>query len=276
MQYETFFYNKRWWVRCEKRLLGGYSGNDLRSYVFPLYTPQGVLVLQEAPPDHPHHQGICAGLEIDGHDLWNAGSFGKARHRQVAAPEATDLSPVISESGVTFTHSVDWWSEEGKRLLRERRSVTLKALSHMTMVDWISEFSSPNGGAELGQTKEAGIGMRVPPHWETRLGGQIRNASGQVGEAECFDRNSAWINVQGAASGTQKAGIILMPGPRSKAYPWFTRDYGLHLYNPSRHHPIILNDSEKVTWSVRVFAYDGDLSIDQINTQVPNLPSAMV
>ena len=82
MTYDVVHYNSRLWVSQDQRLIAGYNANELRSYVFPLYTPDGMLVIQEAPPDHPHHQGIWAGLEIDGHDVWNAGSFKVPRNRQ--------------------------------------------------------------------------------------------------------------------------------------------------------------------------------------------------
>src|SRR5215217_223683 len=119
MDYRVRYYNARWWVSYGERLLGGYSANELRSYIFPLYTPQGMLVLQEAPPDHPHHQGIWAGLEIDGNDLWNAGSFGRARHSQRTVPALDALQPQLSPSGVDFVHQVQWRTEEGTLLLSE-------------------------------------------------------------------------------------------------------------------------------------------------------------
>ena len=123
MTYESWYSNGRWWVLFANTLIGGYSANQLRSYHFPLYTPAGVLVIQEAPPDHPHHQGIWAGLEIDGHDLWNAASFGKARHHQTSRPPLGDLSPIVDESGVTFVHEIAWESLDGRPLLHEERTV---------------------------------------------------------------------------------------------------------------------------------------------------------
>ena len=261
MSYETTFYNARWWVTYQGRLLGGYTANRLRPYVFPFYSPQGMLVLQESPPDHPHHQGICLGLEIDGHDLWNAGSFGKPPHPQKMEPALKALQPTITDDEVRFVHTVRWMTDSGEELLKETRGITFSAGNDLNLVTWQSIFTSPNKATDLGQTKEAGIGVRVPPQWETRFGGQIRNAGGDVGEAACFDKPSPWLNVQGPAVGESKAGLIIKPLPHSEACPWFVRDYGPQLYNPLRHHPITLSRGDSFTWSVQVIAYDGDRSI---------------
>lgn len=263
MPYETRFYNSRWWVLSDDRLIGGYNAVELRSYVFPLYTPAGVLVVQEAPPDHPHHQGIWAGLEIDGHDLWNAGSFGKARHRQTNPLPLAELKPTVDESGVTFAHEIRWETEDGAPLPYEQRSVRVFTADDCTRVDWQSEFSALDQPVTLGQTKEAGVAVRVPPHWETSFGGVIRNAAGAVGEAACFDSDSPWLSIEGSAGNGQAAGVVLLP--RSQPCPWFTRDYGCHVYNPLRHGAVHLQTGESFELALTVLAYDGSRSVGEID-----------
>ncbi len=265
MAYDVINYNARLWVTEHGRLLAGYTANELRGYLFPLYTPNGALVLQECPPDHPHHQGICAGLEINGHDLWNAGSFGKPRHRQTLQPSLRDLEPTIAADGVTFHHAVRWETVEGEDLLHEARTVRIRSAAECTVVEWQSTFRQPEKVVHLGQTKESGIGVRVPPHWETRFGGQIRNAQGDVGESTCFDKVSPWLNVEGRVVGETQAGVIFAPAPESEQCPWFTRDYGLHVYNPARHHPFTLQPGEQIVWRVKVLAYDGARDVETLH-----------
>lgn len=266
MTYTTRFYNSRWWVLADDRLVGGYNANELRSYVFPLFTPAGVLVIQEAPPDHPHHQGIWAGLEIDGHDLWNAGSFGKARHRQTNGIPLAEIPPAVDATGVTFHHEAVWETVDGTSLLREQRTVRLAAGGDCTQVDWRSIFSPADHPADLGQTKEAGLALRVPPHWETAFGGVIRNAAGGVGEAACFDSDSPWLNIQGSAGNGAQAGVVLLPA--SQPCPWFTRDYGCHVYNPLRQRSVQLQPGATFTLALTVLAYDGVLSAEEIDRLV--------
>jgi hypothetical protein len=266
MSYSVRYYNARWWVNAGPRLLGGYCANDLRSYLFPLYTPQGLLVVQEAPVDHPHHQGLWAGLEVDGYDLWNAGSFNLPRHRQIPIPALNAIQPLVTADGVEFDHQVQWQTAEGELLLYEDRNVTLRAHAEATQVLWRSRFSHPAKSTRLGQTKESGIGLRVPPHWESSFGGQIRNASGDVGEAAVFDKESPWLNIEGQALGDAVAGLVFLP--TSTGCPWFTRDYGCHVYNPARQAAIHLTPGEVLTWSVTLLAYDGHRTIEQIDQLV--------
>ncbi len=265
MPWDAFYCNYRWWITCGGRLLGAYSANRLRPYVFPFYTPEGLLVVQEAPPDHPHHQGICAGLEIDGHDMWNAGSGDNPPHRQKMEPAAADLQPVIDSGGVRFEHLVQWTTVGGKGLLRERRTVTFTTRPGLNVVIWNSTFSAMAKTVTLGQTKEAGVGVRVTPHWESRLGGDIRNAGGGRGEAGCFDKLSPWLNVEGLGAAERSAGVVIRPLELTEACPWFTRDYGLHLYNPLRHHPVNLAAGDSLTWGLEIAAYDGARTVDQLN-----------
>lgn len=266
--YEARHYNGRWWVVYRGQLLGAYSANRLRAYVFPLYTPAGVLVLQESPVDHPHHQGIWVGLNIDGYDLWNAGSGEVPRHRQESLTTFRDAAPSLTSTSALFAHRIRWASADGEELVLEDRVVQFSGGDEYTLVRWRSEFSHPTRPVSIEQTKEAGIGVRVPPHWETIFGGRIRDATGAEGETACFDSNSPWLNVEGPAGHGATAGVVLLPAPQSEHCPWFTRDYGVHTYNPARHHPIALGPGERLVWEAYLLTYDGARSIDQVHALV--------
>jgi hypothetical protein len=135
-------------------------------------------------------------------------------------------------------------------------------------VTWRSTFSHPDRAIHLGQTKESGIGLRVPPHWESIFGGKIRNARGDVGEAACFDKDSPWLNIEGRALGSDAAGLIFLPASDQASYPWFTRDYGCHVYNPARHRAIHLAQAESMRWAVHLLAYDGQRTIAEVDALV--------
>src|SRR5688500_13898876 len=44
--------------RATGRFLGAFGTSFYRSWVFPLYTPSGLTVLQEFAYDHPFHNGL--------------------------------------------------------------------------------------------------------------------------------------------------------------------------------------------------------------------------
>lgn len=270
MTYDVIPYNSRLWITHNGKLVAGYNANELRPYVFPLLTPGGVLIMQESPPDHPHHQGLWVGLEVDGHDIWNAGSFKVPRNRQELTGPLADIARTIGDDGVTLSHPVRWVSVDGAELLREQRTVTIRATPDATIVDWRSDWSHPDKPVRLGQTKESGIAVRVPPQWETRFGGRIRNADGDTSEPGCFDKPSRWLGVEGDAGNGATAGFIMVP--QTAPCPWFTRDYGIHIYNPARHSQISLAPGETLSWSVRVLAYDGAKSIAEVDALVAGAP----
>lgn len=270
MSYDVVHYNSRLWVQRDGKLVGGYNANELRPHVFPLYTPGGTLVIQESPPDHPHHQGVWVGLEVDGHDIWNAGSFKVPRNRQELTVPLAEITISTDDDSAMLSHAVRWTSVDGTELLNEQRTVRFSATDQATILDWQSVFSHRDKASRIGQTKESGLALRVPPHWETRFGGRIRNAAGAVGEPGCFDQLSPWLNVEGDAGEGRTAGVVLIP--TTAPCPWFTRDYGIHIYNLARHGAIDLVAGQELVWSTRFLAYDGARSIAGIDAMVAALP----
>lgn len=273
MNYHTTYRNSRWWIFRAGRLLGGVSAAALRPYVFPLYTPKGTLVLQEAPPDHPHHQGIVAGLNIQGHDLWNAGSFGAPRHVIESFVPLSEQKPELTDAGVALEWAMRWRLESGDELIKETRRVEFSSGENVTLLRWTSRFEAGSSAVELAQTKEAGIGVRVPPHWETALGGSILNSEGRRGEKDCFDRVAPWLAVLSGFG--PKAGVAIVPEAGDDC-PWFTRDYGLHVYNPLRHRSILLQPGQPLVWRLSVLAFDGHPGVHEISRMVEQTGDVLV
>src|SRR5688500_12278347 len=56
-----------------RRTLGSLAISGSRPYVWPLYTPSGISVLDNAPADHPFHNGVFvaqAPAEPSGANFW--------------------------------------------------------------------------------------------------------------------------------------------------------------------------------------------------------------
>lgn len=251
--YSVRDYNKRLWVSHRDRLVGGISSTELRTYTYPLYTPAGRSVLQEAPADHPHHHGLMVGQDcVNGHNFWLIQNRGAATNYQKV--EATEQK--LTAEAAEFTQSVAWLAATGQHVARERRITRFVATPEFHFVEVRSILSAEYGELYLGQTKEGGIGLRVHEQLETSLGGTIRSADGNVSEKKVFDTVADWVEVTGPVGGNP-VGVALMLHPSQPRVPWFVRDYGLHLYSPRRHAPLRLAAGEKVDLRVGFAAYDG-------------------
>lgn len=252
----------RHWVYLNEQARGAYTVGYCRSHVWPLYSPGGVCVIQEYPPDHVHHQGLMVGQDlINGHNFWAAGHPHHPSTRQV--PEG--LTKALEGDRVIMRQTNAWTGANGEQVMQEERTITFRPIPTETLVDIVSTRIAAFGPIHFGQTKEAGIGMRYSPELESVLGGRIESSAGGVGEAQTFDRDADWIAVSGTISG-REAGIAIMPYPDGERCPWFTRDYGITLYNPSRHRDLHLAQGERSVLSVRFVAFDGRTDAARLHT----------
>ncbi|MBM3264132.1 MAG: PmoA family protein [candidate division Zixibacteria bacterium] len=243
----------RHWVYCNGRPVGAYTIGYHRSHVWPLYSLGGVCVIQEYPPDHVHHQGLWAGQdEVNGHNFWAAGHPQYPSTRQIS--ESMDIA--VEGDAVTVSQHNVWTDVGGEPVFREERTVIFRSTGMENLVDIVSTRIADFGPVHFGKTKEAGIGMRYNPELEGELNGRIESAAGGVGEKGTFDTDADWIAVSGIMGG-RHAGIAILPYPDGDRCPWFTRDYGITLYNPSRHRIIELAEGERYTLAARFAAFDG-------------------
>lgn len=261
---------RRVWINRGGKLIGAMSFGELRPYVFPLYSPNGRLVLQESPVDHPHHQGLSVGTNLNGRDMWNAGSFGLPRCRQELLSD--DSTVQVDGSEVRFNLVVDWKKEDGEELAREERTVRFSARDYGNIVDVRVRFIASYGKIDFKKTKEAGLSMRVPPEWIGINGGVVLDSKGNKGEAAIFDHNSPWVDVSGEGPRGIFAGITLMPHKDSPQVPWMVRDYGLHNYSPWRHEAITVPENGIYELGARYIAHDERLTADEINPWLDDCP----
>lgn len=245
--------NARHWASYDQRLLGAVACSRLKTYAYPFFTPNGVNVLQECPPDHSHHQGIMVGQDfVNGHNFWaiNHASYPKNYQTLEGMESSSD------ESGVTVVQSNRWHTLDGQAVLQEQRRTRFEAWEGLNFVDVLTTWKAAYGDVYFGRTKEGGLGMRLDPQLETFWGGTILSSEGKKGEGEVFDSLADWIEVSGIVSG-RDVGIVMMPHPSQNQIPWFARDYGIHLFGPLRHAPMSLAAGREFSLRVGFATYDG-------------------
>ncbi len=253
MKFEVVDNNHRIWILAAGNPLGAIAVTGIRSYIFPFFTPKGKNVLQECPPDHPNHQGICVGQDlVNGHNFWAMGIAGYPLNVQ----KVQSSSHEIVDKGVCLNQAIQWITVDGQAILQEERVSRFEVWEDMHVVEVRSSWFATYGDLNIGQAKGGGVWMRVHYQLETFWGGRLRNSRGSEGEAGVFDKKADWIEVSGRIEG-HDVGIAMMPHPGQEQKPWFTRDYGLQLFGPCRHAPRRINAGEQWELCVAFAAFDG-------------------
>jgi hypothetical protein len=236
------------------RTVAGYTIGEWRPYVYPLLTPSGLAVTDEAPADHHYHQSVwLSHHDVNGQTFWiNGESAGKI----AGQPPMTRVQALASGEAAVFHHELVWQDRHGAPLLHERRVTAITPTPGATLVDVLSERWPAAGPVTFGATKEAGFGIRIHDSLTEDAGGTLVNDRGQRGEASTFDQDADWIDYWGQP-GDHAAGLALFPNPANPRHPWFTRAYGIVLANHHRTRAQTLQPGETLRLSWRVAAHDG-------------------
>jgi hypothetical protein len=113
-------------------------------YVFPVYTPAGVSLLDDFPKDHYHHRGLFWSwpiVETGGarYDIWMDFT---AEHRSAKAPL------LLGNSQSARLEALNYWEAGGKYIVRENvRLVVLPAQG--TSREWDVELTWEALGAPV-------------------------------------------------------------------------------------------------------------------------------
>ena len=109
-------------------------------------------------------------------------------------------------------------------------------------------FSHPTQVVHLGQTKESGIGVRVPAAFNPgkRLWGSNSQCTRRYWAKQlALDKEAPWLNIEGRALGNAAAGLVFLTCVTEEVGPGLHDDYGCHVYNPARHAAIHLEPGHR-------------------------------
>lgn len=256
------------------RCLGGIGTNFYRPFVFPFYTPAGHTVIQEFAFDHPFHNGIFVGqapVKVGEREAWFWGapprrSFTDRLFENLGRMDTQKEIDITRHSnGVQFIQNIVWRDANEEPLIDEVRSVNLYAMEDGTACDMTSEKVAAYGDVEYPQTKYGSIGMRVEPRLLPVMGGVVIGDNGRKGKIEVIDDNTSdYIAYQNTLHGHGHLGVFMKILDDATRGPWFIRDYGMALYNPTQTGPV--ETKAKASWKIglRFVAYDGELTTDRV------------
>jgi hypothetical protein len=256
------------------RCLGALGSNFYRPWVFPLYTPSGQTVIQEFPFDHPFHTGAFVGQNPVVHNgrssnFWAMPpqrSWDDALFEHVGRIDA-GTEPTINPhaSGVEFSLSCVWLDETESPVLDEVRTADLYVADGATVCDLTSRKTAAYGPIGFPQTKFGSIGIRVEPRLLPPLGGVVIADKARRGTADVVhERDSAYVAYEGALPGGSRFGVALSILEPAVSGPWFVRDYGMAIYNPTWRESIEVAAGQSWTVALRIIAYDGELTEERV------------
>ena len=230
-----------------------------KPFVFPLYAPGGVNVLDYAPADHPHHKGLWIAVdEVEnpdrpGIDATENGPFKHWVEDGLIATEAYDPAavgpPPAAAGAPPRTDAVRWrfendWLRPGTNsgdpesaVLREETTVTAYA-DGLTTFDITLRPAEDIGtpvNTVIHDTKEGFLGLRVAPWMTEKSGnGRIENSEGNVGEADSWGIQAHWCDYSATAPGTgETVGLALFDHPGNvREARYHVRGYGLMAVSP--------------------------------------------
>lgn len=250
--------------------IGGVGANFYRPWVFPLYTPRGLTVIQEFAYDHPFHNGVFVGqhpVEVDGRvgNFWAMPprrSFDDAIWTNVGRMDTASVpSQNLSAEGYTIEFASVWRDEDEVPLLDERRIARFHTYDNAHAVDVTSIKTAAYGNALFHKSKYGSIGVRVEPRLLPPLSGVVIADRGRRGTAAMVDtdRDSEYVAYETTVAG-HTYGLLLHILDSGVRGPWFVRDYGMAMYNPTLNREIPVAKDESWTVSLRVVAYDGPMT----------------
>jgi len=226
------------WVRAGESpvLRYRYAEVPFKPYVKELYTPGGVNVLLDAPPDHLHHHALMFACAVNHVDFWGeavvpaGGHFepvpGKQVHERLAASHPSQVGP-----GPLRPPFEEWlrWTHKGQKdpLLLERRTITVRRAGEpeATLLTWECELAVPpeRESVTLSGSHYHGLGLRFIRSMDAT--GEFRNPDndpGTVFRGEERLARSRWCAYTAQAEG-KPVTVAMFDDPNNLRHPatWF-------------------------------------------------------
>ncbi|MEO8596317.1 MAG: DUF6807 family protein [Candidatus Solibacter sp.] len=189
-------------------------------YIFPIYTPGGVAMLDDFPQDHWHHRGLFWSwpvVETDGkkYDIWKDFT---AKHRAVGVP--------VTKGGTLTAHDV--WGAGGKDIVKEDVKLTvLPAQGNSREMDVELTWEALGAPVTLQGSEEKGKSYGGLSARFAAREGTILRADGEVLTKDEDLTPRKWAELEGVYGG-KKVVLRITPDPNDPGapYQWCLRNYG--------------------------------------------------
>jgi hypothetical protein len=221
-------------VEEDGRLVTAYHhrASEPKPYLYPLIGPAGRGLTRLGHPHDPgethrHHHSIWCGFRgVSGENFWEEPAAPRAggvlRHQRF---ERLEDGPVFAR----FRALVHW--ETGRRrVLVERREVTVYRGWEARLLDFVLHYQGPDGAAvALDRTSFGFLAVRVAKSMGAfDGGGVIVNSEGGINEPGVFGKPARWCDYSGPVTEDAWNGIAFLDHPSNARHPtpWHVRPDG--------------------------------------------------
>ncbi len=266
------------WIQAGKSPVLQYRYGDVpfKPYVKELYTPAGLNVLLDAPPDHLHHHALMFALAVDGVNFWEetptAGRQETQGHLVTILHDKDGGGPsagfCVGPAWVTTTATTRRTYFHEARTIKACRVDKLEA----TVVTWQSELYDTiarRGPKVLSGSHYFGLGMRFVRSMD---GGEFFNADGKEGTIFRGEERlvrSNWCACTAAIDG-RPVTVAMLGHPENPRHPttWFTMAKPFAYLSGTlnlHEEPLALGVGESLVLRYAVVAWDGKVGKDRID-----------
>ncbi len=263
------------WIQAGNSPVLQYRYGDVpfKPYVKELYTPAGLNVLLDAPPDHLHHHGLMFALAVDGVNFWEetpTAGRQETRGRTVILLHDKDESGPVAG----FCVGPAWIAATGRPYFEEARTIKACRVDKLgaTVVTWQSELwesSTRRGPRILSGSHYFGLGMRFVRAMD---GAEFFNSDGKEGTVfRCEEKlvRSNWCACTAAIDG-KSVTVAMLGHPENPRHPttWFTMAKPFAYLSGTlnlHEEPLALEVGETLVLRYAVVAWDGKVGKDRID-----------
>jgi hypothetical protein len=245
---------------------------DSGCYFHPFTTPAGLTVTEVAPDDHPHHRGIfLAFVEMHGEkdaDFWGWGEHAPKDGRVIVNRSVSVGGgiPQVKNPGLVADNE---WIADGKVLIEEKVTASLAQPDRRANVLDLQYTLTPTADTTLTRWAFSGFCVRTRKDAELEAigpGGAVKLPNPSHLKPESDWPAQPWYAYELRLKDNRSAGVAVIDHPQNPPSLWHNhRD--VRMLNPTivAPDPVKLRRGEPLTLRYRVVAYDGRLTLEQLD-----------